>query len=292
MSKSSWARTEPTRRAAPTASSRQEEAVSFPYLQCDIRERTDPKAGGGGGGRKIRPRKSARQSANAPDCPEALPGPSPRIARFPRPSRGTAGSSEPNLPPTPAVESDRVWKAPDHHPSALRTFPHPLEIPPPTTTRDFHSYSQPRRRGTDLDEQPPARGPGPFTVQPTRSRRGTTSRPPAPRSAAPANRTPTASSPHLHSGRPPPHPGGRVGAPKSTALPPPTRPVLRSSSAPTQSTPTPKAADLHRPPASPNRRPGRAPTRTLREAPPPRAPGPSVATAPPPPHPRSAVPSP
>src|SRR5262249_38094344 len=98
--------------------------------------------------------KSARASArtlraNVPDCPEALRGPSPHIARFPRPSRGAAGSSKPSLPPARAVESDRVWTPPGHHTPPPRTFPHPLEIPPPSTTRDFHSYTQPRRLGSD-----------------------------------------------------------------------------------------------------------------------------------------------
>ena len=50
-------------------------------------------------------------------------------------------------PATPAVESARVWKAPDPR-LPPRTFPHPLEIPlpGPAILRDSHSYTQPRRR--------------------------------------------------------------------------------------------------------------------------------------------------
>ena len=55
----------------------------------------------------------------------------------------------PQEPPTSTMEADGVWKAPGHHPPALRTFPHPSEIlgarPPPA--QDYTQLPQPRRRG-------------------------------------------------------------------------------------------------------------------------------------------------
>jgi len=55
-------------------------------------------------------------------------------------------------PPTPAVESARVWKAPGHHPPASPDLPTPVGNPCPPThrPRDFHSYTQPRRRGVHI----------------------------------------------------------------------------------------------------------------------------------------------
>ena len=52
-------------------------------------------------------------------------------------------------PPTPAVESARVWKAPGHHPPYLPGPSHTRWKSLPTThhPQDFHSYAQPRRRG-------------------------------------------------------------------------------------------------------------------------------------------------
>jgi hypothetical protein len=73
-------------------------------------------------------------------------------------------------PPTPAVESDRVWKAPGHHPPTARTFPHPLEIPrphPPTrgfpqlrTAAATRSYIQGRGEETMTDYVAPESGQG------------------------------------------------------------------------------------------------------------------------------------
>ena len=72
-----------------------------------------------------------------------------------RRARRAAGPPAPPGATTPAMEADGVWKAPGHHPPALRTFPHPLEIlgarPPPA--QDSTQLPQPRRRGHERDKE-------------------------------------------------------------------------------------------------------------------------------------------
>lgn len=79
----------------------------------------------------------ARRGGRPPRRPPGRPPESPPI---------------PQEPPPPAMEADGVWKAPDRHPPALRTFPHPLEIlgarPPPA--QDSHSSHS--RDGEDEKE--------------------------------------------------------------------------------------------------------------------------------------------
>jgi hypothetical protein len=115
----------------------------FRYPGFPIREGADPKGAEGGGGAK---NPAAKVCTRLPRLYQVAPASLKDAA-----PQGRAPDSQlipgPSRPPTLAVESDRVWKAPDHQPptpgpSHARWKSQPPKSPPPGISTATHSHGE------------------------------------------------------------------------------------------------------------------------------------------------------